>query len=142
MEYNIKKKICAYAIIERYEDKNVAIATDKSDVYFFLGGGLEKSESVEETLEREVIEETGYSLKNIKLFDKISSYCYSDKYGYIDVDATIYTANFNKKITKPIEKDHKVLWVSPLEYKDKLYHGYQRYILNKYFLEKEKNNEI
>lgn len=137
-----KKRVGAYVIIEHAESDKVAIATDEIGVYFFLGGGLEGSESIEETLKRELIEETGYSLKNIKLFDKISSYCYSHKYGYIDVDATIYTAHFNNKIAEPIEKNHKILWVSPLEYKDKLYHEYQRYILNKYVLEKkEKNNE-
>lgn len=44
----------------------------------------------------------------------------------------IYIAKFNTKVAEPIEKDHKLMWVSPLEYKDKLYHEYQRYILNKY----------
>ena len=136
-----KKRVCAYAIIERDEDKKIAITTDKCDIYFFLGGGLEKNESIEETLKREIIEETGYSLKNVKLFDRINAWCFSDKYGYLDVEATIYTAKFDKKIIEPIEKDHKVLWVSPLEYKDKLYHEYQRYILNKYILKKEKYNE-
>ena len=136
-----KKRVCAYAIIERDEDKKIAITTDKCDIYFFLGGGLEKNESIEETLKREIIEETGYSLKNVKLFDRINAWCYSDKYGYLDVEATIYIAKFDKKIIEPIEKDHRVLWVSPIEYKDKLYHEYQRYILNKYILKKEKNNE-
>ncbi len=77
----------------------------------------------------------------MKLFDRINAWCYSDKYGYLDVEATIYIAKFDKKIIEPIEKDHRVLWVSPLEYKDKLYHEYQRYILNKFILKKEKNNE-
>ena len=103
-----KKRICAYAIIERIKDKKIAIATDKSDIYFLLGGGREKDELIEETLKREIIEET------------------------------IYIAKFDKKILAPIEKDHRILWVSPLEYKDKLYHEYQRYILNKYILKEEK----
>ena len=56
----------------------------------------------------------------------------------LDFEATIYIAKFDKKILAPIEKDHRILWVSPLEYKDKLYHEYQRYILNKYILKEEK----
>lgn len=128
-------------IIEHDEDDQVAIASDNEGVYFFLGGGAEKNESSEETLKRELTEETGYSLKNIKYFDRISSYCYSDKYGYIDVDATIFVAQFDKKIAEPIEKDHKVIWVSPLEYKDKLYHKYQKFILNKYILNKDTKHE-
>lgn len=133
-----KKRICAYAIIERIKDKKIAIATDKSDIYFLLGGGCEEDELIEETLKREIIEETGYSLRDVELFDKINSWCYNDKYGYLDVEATIYIAKLDKKILDPIENDHRILWVSPLEYKDKLYHKYQRYILNKYILKREK----
>lgn len=136
-----KKRICAYAIIERIKDRKIAIATDKSDIYFLLGGGCEEDELIEETLKREIIEETGYSLRDVELFDKINSWCYNDKYGYLDVEATIYIAKLDKKILDPIENDHRILWVSPLEYKDKLYHKYQRYILNKYILKREKYNE-
>lgn len=132
-----KKRICAYAIIERIKDKKIAIATDKSDIYFLLGGGREEDELIEETLKREIIEETGYSLRDVELFDKINSWCYNDKYGYLDIEATIYIAKLDKKILEPIEKDHRILWVSPLEYRDKLYHKYQRYILNKYILKRE-----
>lgn len=132
-----KKRICVYAIIERIKDKKIAIATDKSDIYFLLGGGREEDELIEETLKREIIEETGYSLRDVELFDKINSWCYNDKYGYLDVEATIYIAKLDKKILEPIENDHRILWVSPLEYKDKLYHKYQRYILNKYILKRK-----
>lgn len=132
-----KKRICAYAIIERIKDKKIAIATDKSDIYFLLGGGREEDELIEETLKREIIEETGYSLRDVELFDKINSWCYNDKYGYLDVEATIYIAKLDKKILEPIENDHRILWVLPLEYKDKLYHKYQKYILNKYILKRE-----
>lgn len=132
-----KKRICAYAIIERIQDKKIAIATDKSDIYFLLGGDREEDELIEENLKREIIEETGYSLRDVELFDKINSWCYNDKYGYLDIETTIYIAKLDKKILEPIENDHRILWVSSLEYKDKLYHKYQRYILNKYILKRE-----
>lgn len=134
-----KKRVCAYAIVERNEDEKIAIVTDKPGVYFLLGGGLENDETEEKALKREVIEEVGFTLKNVKLFDKINSYCYSEKYGYIDVQATIYIAKFDKKIAEPIEKDHKLIWVCATEYKDKIYHEFQRYILNKYIFEMTKN---
>ena len=127
-----KKRPGAYAIIERDEDDKIAIVTDNINVYFFLGGGVEENETKETALIREVKEESGYSLKDIKLFDNVYSYCYSDANGYMDIDASIYIAKFDKKVAEPIEKDHKLMWVSPLDYKDKLYHEYQRYILNKY----------
>lgn len=131
------KRPGAYVIIERDEDDKIAIATDAIDVYFFLGGGIEENEIAEDALKREVIEESGYSLKNLKFFDKVKSWCHSEVNGYMDVEATIYIANFDKIIAKPIEEDHKIIWVNPYEYKDKLYHEYQRYILNKYILTKK-----
>ena len=131
-----KKRISSYAIIERKEDNKIAIATEETGKFFLFGGGREKNESAKDTWKREVIEETGYTLKNIIFFDKIKSWCFNEKYGYIDVEATIYIARFDKKITEPLEENHKIIWVSPLEYKDKLYHEYQRYMLNKYSLKR------
>lgn len=132
-----KKRLAAYSIMVRKTDNKVAIATDKENVYFLLGGGSNAGETNIETLKREIIEETGYSIKNVKYFDEIRSWYYSDKYGYIDTEATIYISEFYRKICNPIEIDHKIIWVSPEEYRDKLFHEYQRYILNKYLLEKE-----
>lgn len=54
----------------------------------------------------------------------------------MDIDATFYIAKFNEIVAEPIEKDHKIIWVNPLEYKDKLYREYQRYILNEYVSKK------
>lgn len=132
------KRPSVYAIIERDEDNKIAIVSDNPDVYFFLGGGIEENETNIESLRREVIEEVGYSLKDIKLFDKVCSYCYSDTNGYMDIEATIYIAKLDTKIVEPIEEDHKLMWVDPNEYKDKLFHEYQIYILNKYVEQKSK----
>lgn len=131
------KRPGAYAIIESDKDNKIAIVSDNIDVYFFLGGGIKENETNEDALKREVLEETGYSLKDIKLFDKVSSYCYSDTNGYMDIDAIIYIAKFEEKVTDPIEKNHKLMWVDPNEYKDKLFHEYQRYILEKYVNKKK-----
>ena len=127
---NYVKRIGSYVIVEREEDDKIAIATDGT--YFLLGGGLEKNESELDALKREVIEEAGYSLKNIKYFDQVTAWADSVTRGPLDVTATIYIAEFDRKIKEPIEKDHKVLWVDANIYKDKLFHEYQRYILNEY----------
>lgn len=125
------KRPASYVIIERKEDKNIAIATEEK-TYFFLGGGIENEETKIEALKREVMEEAGYSIKNVKYFDKITAWADGVKRGPLDVTATFYIANFDEKITEPIEKDHRVLWVNPKNYKDKLFHEYQRYILQEY----------
>lgn len=124
------KRVAAYAIIKREEDNKIGIATDGE--YFFLGGGLEGDETEEQALRREVIEESGYSLKNIQYFDKVTSWADGGDRGPLDVTATFYIAEFDKKVAEPIEKDHKVLWINANDYKEKLYHEYQRYILKEY----------
>lgn len=132
------KRDGVYAIIERENDNKIAIATDGD--YFFLGGGIEEGETEIEALRRELIEESGYSVKNIKYFDKISSYYISQRRGALDKIATFYIAEFDEKVTEPIEKNYKIVWINPSEYKDKLYRDYQRYILDKYVKIKGENN--
>lgn len=125
------KRPVSYVIIERKEDKKIAIATE-GKTYFFLGGGIEKGETELEALKRELIEESGYNIRNIKYFDKVTAWADGVKRGPLDVTATFYIAEFDKKIAEPIEKDHTVLWVNPSDYKDKLFHEYQRYVLDEY----------
>lgn len=128
-----KKRLGAYAIITRKEDNKIGIVTDGE--FFFLGGGIEEGETQLETLKRELIEEAGCTIKNINKFDEVSSFINSEKKGYIEVIAYVYLAEFDKKITEPIEKDHKVLWVNPEDYIGKMCRQWQEYILKKYINE-------
>lgn len=128
------KRNGAYAIIKMGENK-IAIAKE-NDEYFFLGGGIEEGESEQQALTREIIEETGYILKNVQYFDTVKSYEYSEKRGNLEITATIYTAEFNEKIAESIEKN-EVIVCNSKDYKDKIKHEYQRYILKKYINQNE-----
>ena len=126
-----KKRIATYAIIKRKEDNKVAIA--KANGYYFLfGGGIEKEETEKEALRREIIEETGYTIKNIQYFDRITAWADGIKKGPLDVTATVYVVELDEKITEPIEKDHEIVWGEVKEYENKLYNEYQRYFLKEY----------
>jgi len=126
---NYTKREGTYVIIKQ-EDEKIAIASE-DNAYFFIGGGKEEEETELEALKRELIEETGYTLKNIEYFDKVKSYEYNENHGYLEIIATIYIAEFDKKVAEKIEKN-EIIICNPKEYEDKLYHEYQRYVLKKY----------
>ncbi len=132
-----RKRPGAYAIIINKNDDKVGIVTDGED-YFYLGGGIEKGETQLDGLKRELIEESGYTIKNIKKFDEVGSYIYAEDKGLLDVEAYVYIAEFDEKITEPIEKDHTVLWVEPEEYVSKMFREWQRYIMKKFIEERKK----
>lgn len=128
-----KKRPGAYAIIIRKEDNKIGIVTDGHD-YFYLGGGIEDGETKIEALNRELIEESGYTIKNVKKFDEVGSYIYAEGKGYLEVLAYVYIAEFDTKVTEPIEKDHEVLWINPKDYFGKMCREWQEYILKEYYL--------
>lgn len=132
-----KKRPGAYAIIVRREDSKIGIVTDGID-YFFLGGGIENGETSMQALERELIEESGYLIKNVKYLNEIGQFLHSKEKGFLNVQAYVYVAEFDKKIKNPIEKDHKVLWVDPEEYVGKLYREWQRCILQDFIKRRSK----
>lgn len=134
-----KKRPGAYAIILRKEDNKIGIVTDGD--FFFLGGGIEEGESKLEALERELIEEAGYSIKNIMEFEEVGDFLYAEDKGYLEVIASVYLAEFDTKIAEPIEKDHTVLWVNPEEYQSKMFREWQKYIMKK-FIEKRNLGKI
>lgn len=134
-----RKRPGAYAIIINKNDDKVGIVTDGKD-YFYLGGGIEQGETKLDALKRELFEETGYSIKNIKEFEKVGSYIFSEDKGYLEVIANVYIAEFDEKVTRPIEKDHTVLWVKPEEYVDKMLREWQRYIMERFIEERNNKN--
>lgn len=141
-EENIEyiKRPGAYAIIINKNDDKIGIVTDGKG-YFYLGGGIEKGETKLEALKRELIEEAGYSIKNIREFEEVSSYIFSDDKGYLEVIASVYIAEFDERIAEPVEKDHTVLWVKPEEYVSKMFREWQRYIMER-FMEERKQGKF
>lgn len=135
-----RKRPGAYAIIVNKNDDKIGIVkviTDEGVENFYLGGGIEEGETKLEALKREMVEEAGYSIKNIEELGEVGEFIFVEDKGYIEVIASVYIAEFDQKIAEPIEKDHNVIWVKPEEYIDKMFREWQRYIMKK-FIEKRK----
>ena len=135
-----RKRPGAYAIIVNKNDDKIGIVKkiiDEGVENFYLGGGIEAGETKLEALKREMIEEAGYSIKNIKEFEEVGQFIFTEDHGYIEVIASVYIAEFDKKVAEPIEKDHTVLWVKPEEYASKMFREWQRYIMEKFIEKRE-----
>ena len=130
-----KKRESAYAIIE-VEDKIAIVSAGKN--YYLYGGGIEEGEDTLKALEREVLEEAGYTIKNIRPFDKVKSYEYNETYGNLEIIASFYIAELDEKIGEKTEEDHEMIVVDPKVYVPKMYHKCQTYVLQAYI---EKKNE-
>ncbi len=126
-----KKRPGSYAIIIRKDDNKIGIVTNGND-NFYLGGGIEKNETELEALKRELIEESGYTKTNIQEFDSVGSFIFAEEHGYLEVIANVYIAEFDEKVTEPIEKDHVVLWVNAKDYVGKMCREWQEYILKEF----------
>ena len=130
-----RKRPGAYAIIVNKNDDKIGIVKkiiDEGVENFYLGGGIEAGETKLEALKREMIEEAGYTIKNIKELGEVGEFIFAGDHGYIEVIASVYIAEFDKKVAEPIEKDHTVLWVKPEEYVSKMFREWQRYIMEKF----------
>ncbi len=69
---------CRAVIIE---DGKILLSHETNTGYYMSpGGGLEEKETLEECVEREVLEETGYIVKAIKPFVTVNEYCYDTLY--------------------------------------------------------------
>lgn len=126
-----KKRLVSYAIIIRKDDNKIEIVTDGIN-NFYLGGGIEKNETELEALKRELIEESGYTISNIQKFDSIGSFIFTEEHDYLEVISNVYIAEFDEKVTEPIEKDHIVLWINAEDYIGKMCREWQEYILKEF----------
>ena len=144
-EYQERKT--SYGLIFN-ENGEIAVAyIEKYNMYNLIGGKIEEQENSKEALIRETQEEIGYSIKDIEYIDNLGCYYYFDimnKYELSIMD--FYKAKIDKKVCKPIEDDHQLIWVKPEEIADKMYFEYHRYFLRNYIennkLEKIKMQEV
>ena len=118
----------AYAVILNKAGELAVI--DPGGTYFLPGGGQEGSESADQALRRELLEELGVAAEEtVKLF-VIEEYIHSWKRDeYFRIEGTYYYVARYAVVAVPADKSHEVRWVSPEKAQSRLERHGQSWIV-------------
>lgn len=126
-----RDRLGVYALILN-DDKLMAVINRRGS-YFLPGGGVEGTESHEECLKRECVEELGYNIKVMEYIGKASSHEFAFKTKeYIRLIGDFYTAELIDDNCTKIEEDHKLIWVDPRDVVDKMQVKCQSWAIEKF----------
>ena len=122
------ERLSAYGVILNELGEVAVVRTP--DGYFLPGGGAHTSETAEEALWREIVEETGYApviLRDIGIAAQLT-YSEDERLHYRKV-GHFFLGRFAGKITEQVEADHELLWCSADDALKKMTHEYQAWAI-------------
>lgn len=120
----------AYVIIFKNDDKKeIGLIRAHGNQYFLPGGGIRANESKINTLKREMLEETGYLLKNVQYLCRAQNNFMATLpvKQPMTSDGFFYTGQLAKKVQTPTEKDNHFEWVKVEKCEKLLFHIHQLY---------------
>ncbi|HZS29378.1 MAG TPA: NUDIX domain-containing protein [Candidatus Angelobacter sp.] len=110
---------------------NVAVVRTPRGCYL-PGGGAEKSETPQQTVEREAREECGFILRVHSRLGSAIQFCYSEgERAYFEKICDFLGADL-VGVTTQTEPDHQVLWVSPEQACSMLLHESHRWAVQRF----------
>lgn len=97
---------------------------------FLPGGGADPGETPEQTLAREMLEETGYALRIGRRIGVATQLVGSPERGLTEKVGTYFEATLGDRIAEPTETDHTLQWHAPDSALAVLKHEAQRWIVS------------
>ena len=123
-----------YAIIFQSSSSTIAVI-QKGERYFLPGGGMEGTETKDECLHRELLEELGWAIEINQYIGNAMRYFYAEKEDtYYLNDGFFYIANMVQTQTENCEEDHVLRWMSPLLAVELLIHDHQKWAVEQALL--------
>lgn len=125
LEYQIRQGV--YAVIFN-EDKSMFLTVQNSNgAYFLPGGGIKENEDFRQCLEREILEETGYSILIRDFIGNAQQYFISRKNKPYLGEGHFYITELLNKKQQPTEVDHFTSWLEIHKAENRLYHDYHHW---------------
>ena len=115
------------------ENGKLAVVKTKKG-YFLLGGGIDESETDEECIIRECLEEIGFEARVGEYIGSAESYIKHPEIGYFHPIQNYYSGKLLRKAANEIEADHKLEWVAVEDIVDNLFVEQQNWIVKEYIL--------
>lgn len=119
-----KARYGVYAVIPNLDKTQIILVQAPNGAWFLPGGEIEAGENHMTALERELIEELGFTAEIGKYFGQADEYFYSshrDTHYYNP--AYIYEVTGFKKVDKPLEDFNNLAWFDISEAIEKLKRG-------------------
>ena len=105
----------SYALIVN-EKQQLAVLKSKGGTYFLPGGGIEKGESKEDALIREVIEEAGLLVRIKEEFYNINEWFWVESSNQnMNKQAYFFLAQIEGEVPNGKIEDYELLWLSLLD---------------------------
>lgn len=129
IDYNQRTGV--YAIIfNQSKDKLLAVRNGNGH-YFLPGGGIEANETHKECLERELLEETRYTVSIGNYIGNANRYFMGSTNEPLLSDGHFYICTLLEKINNKSEEDHEIVWLEIDEFEHLLFHDHHIWAVNK-----------
>jgi len=116
---------CAYALVQDGEGRIALVRTPAG--WFLPGGGIDKGETPEEAIEREVREECGLLVKGGGIVTAATEIVYSETEKTCFEKQSLFITATLVGMTAPLESDHELFWMDPSQAMEKLSHESHRW---------------
>lgn len=114
------------------KDNKIAVVKTPKGL-FFLGGGLENSETDKACIRRECLEEAGITVTIGEKICSAETFTAHPRLGPFHPIQTYYTGEILKQVQAPLEKDHILLICSFRELEGKLFAEMQNWALREFW---------
>lgn len=128
-----KKRLGAYNIVSRNNEKEIVLIQAPNGAYFLPGGEIEEGETKETAIHREMIEELGVKVVIGEYLGQADEYFHS-KYRSTDYynPGYFFVANSWKRVCEPLEKSNTICWVPVDEGIELLKRGSHKWAVHKW----------